>query len=192
MREMRNSFRRHHRGVLLALAAGAVGLGLGWTPADRDGRPGPRRPQAIALLQETPAGEVVLVGNRTGTVSVIRTDDLTLLGEAPVGRNITALTPLPDGSGQPDGSGRPSGSGQIVALDHDAHELLLLRPGDGPWTAPGPFPAAAGNPLFEVEAAIPTCRYPIRAVAAGLGAGRFLSLVAEGAVPRPRRPGRGS
>ena len=57
--------------------------------------PGPRRPQAIALLQDTPAGEVVLVGNRTGTVSVIRTDDLTLLGEAPVGRNITALTPVP-------------------------------------------------------------------------------------------------
>ena len=159
MREMRNSFPRRHRGVLLALAAGAVGLGLGWTPADRDGRPGPRRPQAIALLQDTPAGEVVLVGNRTGTVSVIRTDDLTLLGEAPVGRNITALTPVPSGSG------RPGGSGQIVALDHDAHELLLLRPGDGLWTAPGPFPAAAGNPLFEVEAAIPTCRYPIRAVA---------------------------
>ena len=143
---------------MLALAAGAVGLGLGWTPADRDGRPGPRRPQAIALLQDTPAGEVVLVGNRTGTVSVIRTDDLTLLGEAPVGRNITALTPVPSGSG------RPGGSGQIVALDHDAHELLLLRPGDGLWTAPGPFPAAAGNPLFEVEAAIPTCRYPIRAI----------------------------
>ena len=95
---MRNSFPRRHRSVLLALAAGAAGLGLGWIPADRDGSPGPRRPQAIALLQDTPAGEVVLVGNRTGTVSVIRTDDLTLLGEAPVGRNIAALTPLPERS----------------------------------------------------------------------------------------------
>ena len=157
MREMRNSFPRRHRSVLLALAAGVVGLGLGWTPADRDGRPGPRRPQAIALLQETPAGEVVLVGNRNGTVSVIRTDDLALLGEARVGRNISALTPLPNGSG------RPGGSSRIVALDHDAHELLLLRPGAKLWTAPGPFPAASASPLFEVEAAIPTCRYPIRA-----------------------------
>ena len=151
MREMRNSFPRRHRCVLLALAAGTVGLGLGWTPADRDGRPGPRRPQAVALLPATPAGEALVVGNRSGTVSVIRTDDLTLLGEAPVGRNITALTPLPDGSSR------------IVALDHDAHELLLLRPGAELWTAPGPFPAASASPLFEVEAAIPTCRYPIRA-----------------------------
>ena len=151
MREMRNSFPRRHRCVLLALAAGTVGLGLGWTPADRDGRPGPRRPQAVALLPATPAGEALVVGNRSGTVSVIRTDDLTLLGEAPVGRNITALTPLPDGSSR------------IIALDHGAHELLLLRPRGGLWRAPGPFPAASATPLFEVEAAIPTCRYPIRA-----------------------------
>ena len=151
--------------VALGLAVGAVWLGGGGAhpgsaaAAPDDGAAaGPRQPQAIALLSGTPAGEVLLVGNRRGTVSVIRTGDLTLLGETPVGRNITALAPLPGGSS---GSGE---SRRVVALDHDAHEILLLRPRHELWPAPGPFPAATPNPLLEVEAAVPTCRYPIRAV----------------------------
>ena len=175
MREMRIWFpgrRARTLPLALGLTAGAVWLGFGGvqpgsahtSSPDPAAITGPRRPQAVALLAGTPVGEALLVGNRTGSVSVIRTDDLTLLGETPVGRNIVALAPLPDGSGRPGGSNRPGGSSRLVALDHDAHELLLLRPGSDSWAAPGPFPAAAGAPLYEVEAAIPTCRYPIRAL----------------------------
>jgi mono/diheme cytochrome c family protein len=140
---------------------GALGLGLGGSGSAHPVAPvasraeSPRRPQAIALLPDTPAGEALLVGNRTGTVSVVRTEDLTLLGEAPAGGNITGLELLPDGSGR------------VVAVDHGAHELLVLRPADGPWTAPGPFPAAGAAPMLELEAAVPTCRYPIRVVRRG-------------------------
>ena len=147
----------------LSLAASVIWLGLGSAqpgtahtpPADPDRVAGPRRPQAVAVLSATPAGEALLVGNRAGTVSVIRTDDLALVGEAPAGSNLTDLELLPDGGGR------------VVAVDHGAHELLVLRPGNGPWTAPDSFPAAATAPLLEVEAALPTCRYPIRAVARG-------------------------
>ena len=144
--------------AIVGLSAGTAWLGFALEPSPGSHREdwptradGPRRPQAIALVSETPVGEALLVGNRTGTVSVIRTDGLVLLGEAPAGRNITELVLLPDGSGR------------IVAVDHGAHELLVLRPGGGPWTAPGAFPAAATAPLLEVEAVVPTCRYPIRA-----------------------------
>ena len=144
--------------AIVGLSAGTAWLGFALEPSPGSHREdwptradGPRRPQAIALVPETPVGEALLVGNRTGTVSVIRTDDLVLLGEAPAGSNITELVPLPDGGGR------------IVAVDHGAHQLLVLRPGSGPWTAPGAFPAAATAPLLEVEAAVPTCRYPIRA-----------------------------
>lgn len=161
MRDMRNPLLAGRGALTTGLAAGALWLGLGG-PHPGSAHPsspeagradGPRRPQAIALLSDTPAGEALLVGNRTGTVSVIRTDGLLLLGEAPAGSNITALLPLPDGGGR------------VVAVDHGAHELLVLGPGSGTWTAPGSFPAATAAPLLEVEAAVPTCRYPIRAVA---------------------------
>lgn len=157
MRRMRNPFSGRRIVALLpvvGLLVGTAWVGFALEPSPGSARSeGPRRPQAITLLSETPAGEALLVGNRTGTVSVIRTDDLVLLGESPAGSNITELVLLPDGSGR------------IVAVDHGAHELLVMRPGDGPWTAPGSFPAAATAPLVEVEAAVPTCRYPIRAVA---------------------------
>ena len=147
----------------LGLAAGVIWLGLGnvqpgtayTSPMGPDRATGPRRPQAVAILSATPAGEALLVGNRAGTVSVIRTDDLALVGEAPAGSNLTDLELLPDGGGR------------VVAVDHGAHELLVLRPGSGPWTASGAFPATASAPLLEVEAAVPTCRYPIRVVARG-------------------------
>ena len=151
--------------LALVLTAGAVWLGFGGAQPGsahtsspgphREDWPtavtGPRRPQAVALLSGTPVGEALLVGNRTGSVSVIRTNDFTLLGETPVGRNIVALATL------------PNGSGRVIAVDHEAHELLLLRPGSDSWAPPGPFPAVAGTPLLEVEAALPTCRYPTRA-----------------------------
>ena len=140
--------------VWLGLAAAAPGAAHP-PPADPSGNAEPRRPQALALLRGTPAGEVLLAGNRNGTVSVLRTDDLTLLGETRVGRSVSALEPLPDGSGR------------VIALDHEAHELLLLRPGSGPWPAPGPFPVAEAASRLAVEAAWPTCRYPLRAVSAG-------------------------
>ena len=146
MRDMRNPF-PGRRIAVLGLAAGAVWLGLGSAARAE----APRRPQAVVLAPGTPAGEALLVGNRAGTVSVIRTADLTLLGEAPAGANITDLALL------------PGGGGRVLAVDHGAHELLVLGPGNGDWTAPGPFPAAAAAPLLEVEAAVPTCRYPIRA-----------------------------
>lgn len=152
MRRMRNPFpeRSFVRWVpMLGLLMGTVG----WGPAlasPPTGRAEPRRPQTVALVSETPAGEALLVGNRTGSVSVIRTDDLTLLGEAQVGRNISSLAPAPDDSGR------------VVALDFDAHELLLLRPGPGPWTATAPFPVAEEASLWEVESAFPVCRYPVR------------------------------
>lgn len=157
MREMRIRF-PGRRARALGLTAGAVWLGFGGIqpgaahPSSPDSAiSGPRRPQAVALLTGTSVGEALLVGNRTGAVSVIRTDDFTLLGETRVGRNIVALAPLPDRSGR------------VIAVDHETHELLVLRPGSDSWTPPGPFPAAAGTPLLEVEAALPTCRYPIRA-----------------------------
>ena len=168
MRDMRNWF----AGIRIAavgLAAGTAWLGIGSArPASAlepprgshredapAARPGPRRPQAVALLANTPAGEALLVGNRTGSVSVIRTADLTLLGETPVSRSIGALTSLADGRGP------------VVALDPEAHRLLLLRPGSRPWTADAPFPVAEGTSLLEVEAVFPTCRYPVRAVSRG-------------------------
>ena len=163
MRPMRNPS-PGNRIPALGLAAGVIWLGLGsvqpgtahTAPANHPDRAtGPRRPQAVALLSATPAGEALLVGNRAGTVSVIRTDDLALVGEASAGSNLTDLELLPDGGGR------------VVAVDHGAHELLVLRPGSGPWTAAGAFPATASAPLLEVEAAVPTCRYPIRAVARG-------------------------
>ena len=158
MRDMRNPFAGRRGAMTLGLTAGAVWLGLGGahsgsalaSPRDPAAAE-PRRPQAVAILPGTPAGEALLVGNRTGSVSVIRTGDLTLLGEASVGRNISALAPMPDESGR------------VVALDLDAHELLLLRRGPGPWMADAPFPVAGEVPLLEVEAAFPTCRYPVRA-----------------------------
>lgn len=162
MRGMRIRFPERRTRAFL-LAAGALCLGLGGArpggaqppPEDPATATGPRRPQAVALVPETPAGEVLLVGNRSGSVSVIRTDDLTLLGETPVGRSVSALAALPDRGGR------------VVALDQEAHELLLLRPGRGPWTADAPFPVAGEASLLEVEAAVPTCRYPVRAQRGG-------------------------
>ena len=148
MRSMRSSFPKGRRG-LLAGAAWLALAGSGWPAPER----APRRPQTLALLPDSPAGELLLAGNRSGSVSVVRTDDLTLLGEAAVGRNITDLAVL--------------GGGRILALDHEAHSLLLLRPGDGPWDSPGPFPTAVRTALLEVAASFPTCRYPTRAALRG-------------------------
>ena len=149
MRDMRTPL-PGRRIAALSLVAGAAWLASGSAARAE----APRRPQAVVLAPDTPAGEALLVGNRTGTVSVIRTGDLTLLGEAPAGANITDLALLP-------------GGGRVLAIDHGAHELLVLGPGSGDWTAPGPFPAAAAAPLLEVEAAVPTCRYPIQAARQG-------------------------
>lgn len=121
-----------------------------------DRQPGPgggRRPQAIAVAPLSDGGEAVVVGNRDGTVSVLR--DRRLLGEVRVGGNLTSLSPL-------------GGGGRLLAVDHARDRLLVLRiVGAGVSSRrPGsdPFPVARNRKVVHVEAEVPTCRDPVRAV----------------------------
>lgn len=121
--------------------AGPVGSGAGGTSGVTGG---PKRPQAL-LAVAGPAGEVVLSANADGTLSVVSAADLALVGEIPVGGDLTGLAPFGDGSGR------------VAAVDHRGHRLVVLRVGE---------PAAGRTPV-TVEAAFPTCRYPVRAAARG-------------------------
>lgn len=147
------------RGLLLAAS-----LAAGTAPAAPAGPEVPRRPQALALLEQ-PAGELLVVGNRSGSVSVIRTADLTLLGEIAVGGDITDLTPLGRG---PAGPEEPGG---VLAVDHERHGLIVLRldPGAGARSVtPAAFPTVAPiSSVLKVEGTYPTCRYPLRAARRG-------------------------
>ena len=122
----------------------------------------PKRPQALAIVGRA-ADELLLVGNRSGSVSVIRTGDLILLGETAVGGEITDLEPLPTRSGS---AGKPPAPA-VVAVDHERHALLLLRVAPAPPRGPVPFPTAVETPLVEVAAAFPTCRHPMRTALRG-------------------------
>ncbi len=99
------------------------------------GEPVLRRPQALALVDG-----FLLVGNRSGSVSALDRASLEVLGETPVGGNLTALVRLP-------------GDGRALAVDHGAHRLHELRVGrDGG---------------VRVEESHPTCRYPTQAAVRG-------------------------
>ena len=153
------------QGALLAAAVVALtgfspGRGTTARPGSADPTGGGRRPQAIAVASLANAGEVVVVGHRVGTVSVLRAADRVLLGEAAVGGNITSLVPLP---------GKPDAPARLVAVDRDRDQLLILRltlPAESPLV---PFPAARTRPVVEVEGTFPTCRDPMRAVVRGGG-----------------------
>ena len=129
------------RALLLAAALSAT-VALAAAPETR----APRRPQALALLAGSSAGEVLLTGNRSGSVSVIRTRDLALLGEVAVGGDLTDLE---------------AHRGWVVAVDHAGDSLLPLGP------APAPVPALSGAALLEVGAPVPTCRDPLRVALRG-------------------------
>ena len=148
---------RSRRCAVLVISAVAL---AGFTPgreapARSDAPGGGQRPQAIAVAAFAGGGEAVVVGNRTGTVSVLRADDGALLGETPVGGNITALVPLPGAAGAP---------ARLLAVDRDRDQLLVLRLTASAGRFPGPFPTARYRPVVEVEGTFPTCRDPVRAV----------------------------
>ena len=156
MRGMPRPFPGIRRALLLSLATFATVAPV--SPGDaREAEP--RRPQALALVGEAGAEELLLVGNRSGSVSVVRADDLTLLGEVAVGGDLTDLEPL--------GSVAGGDARRVIAVDHARHALVALRVGTAPSDAPGPFPAAAPTSLLVVEATVPTCRYPVRAARSG-------------------------
>ncbi len=99
------------------------------------GEPELRRPQALAL-----SNGLLLAGNRSGSVSVIDAADLEVLGEAPVGGDITSLVPLP-------------GDGRMLAVDHGEHRLHELR--------------VDGDGAIRIEGSHETCRYPVQAAVRG-------------------------
>ena len=103
---------------------------------------GPKRPQAL-LTVAGPGGELVLSANGDGSLSVVSAADPALVGEIRVGGDLTGLAAFGDGSGR------------VAAVDHRGHRLVVLRVAE---SADGGIPVA-------VEAAFPTCRYPVRTAA---------------------------
>lgn len=84
--------------------------------ASVDGAAGLRRPSALALTDQ---GRHLWVGNAaTGTISLIGTGELELLGEHPAGASITDLAAAPGGD-------------RLLALDGSAHEMLVLSAATG-------------------------------------------------------------
>ena len=163
MRFMRRPFRVP---LLRAGVVAAAAVSPGLLAAGPPGMVEARRPQALALVPAPQSGggspEWLLVGNRSGSVSVLDAGDLTLLGETRIGGNITSLA----------GLGAAAGAGRIIAVDHANHRLVVLRahpdsgrPGKDGTAAP--FPAAAPKTLLDIEGAHPTCRYPMRAAVHG-------------------------
>jgi DNA-binding beta-propeller fold protein YncE len=73
----------------------------------------PRRPVALALG----AADRLFVANRGGTISVLDAVKLTVTTETPVGRRLADLAATPDG--------------RLLAVDEEAHELILLAVRDG-------------------------------------------------------------
>lgn len=120
---------------------GLAGAGPGASGAGDPG--GPKRPQAL-LAVAGPGGELVLSANGDGTLSVVSAADPALVGEIPVGGDLTGLAAFGDGSGR------------VAAVDHGGHRLVVLRVGESAGGSAGPV---------AVEAAFPTCRYPVRAAA---------------------------
>jgi YVTN family beta-propeller protein len=103
--------------VTAALAGAAFGLLIGDRPhpagAKAEGtRPATRRPVALALAD---GGKWLLVLNqRSGTLSVIETASLKPAAEVPVGRKPADLALTPDGTG-------------VLVVDEEAGELVALR-----------------------------------------------------------------
>lgn len=91
-----------------------------------------RRPVAVALVE--PDGRL-LVANRCGSVSVVDVTRLAVVAEVALGRRLSDLVLLGDGC-------------HALATDEEAHELLLLRCGDGP-------------PWLQVMARLNVSPYPV-------------------------------
>lgn len=150
MRIVPNSFPGPRRFLLAAALVGLTLPGLagagGTSGAVRNSGAagGPKRPQAL-LAVAGPGGELVLSANGDGSLSVISAADLAPVGEIRVGGDLTGLAPLGDGSGR------------VAAVDHRGHRLVVLRVAV----------SAGGEVPVAVEAAFPTCRYPVRAAARG-------------------------
>lgn len=73
---------------------------------------GLRKPTALVLAED---GRRLFVANRNhGTVTVVDTAGLAVVGESPVGRTLSALVPAP--------------GGRLLATDERADHLLLLEP----------------------------------------------------------------
>src|SRR5262245_20733554 len=73
-----------------------------------------RRPVALVLSED---GKRLFVANqRSGSVSVIDAETLGLAGEIDVGRKLADLTAGP--------------GGKLLAVDEEAHDLLVLSPRD--------------------------------------------------------------
>ncbi len=92
-----------------------------------------RSPQALILSEG-----FLLVGNRSGSVSVLDPVHFEVLSETPAGGDITSLVAL---------------GTRVLAVDHAEHRLHLLR------TAP--------DGTIRVESSPETCRYPVRAAVSG-------------------------
>jgi len=92
-----------------------------------------RSPQALILSEG-----LLLVGNRSGSVSVLDPAHFEVLSETPVGGDITSLVALDT---------------RVLAVDHAEHRLHLLR------TAP--------DGTVRVESSPETCRYPVQAAVSG-------------------------
>jgi DNA-binding beta-propeller fold protein YncE len=93
---------------------------LGWLLGGRAESPDPDKPEAKPRLREPVAlalvddGKLLFAANQhSGTVSIIDTKDLRLVGEAEVGRRLADLAATADGR-------------RLLAVDEEAGELVLL------------------------------------------------------------------
>ncbi len=110
----------------------------------------------VALVLDDSGHRLFVANRRSGTLSVIDTDDLTLKFETRVGKTLGDLTLLPNQD--------PIGSG-LLAVDEEAHELLLLSlPGPDVWD-------------IRVRDRVAVGRYPVSVTVSGDGRRCFVACL---------------
>ncbi|MBC8290690.1 MAG: hypothetical protein H8E37_10285, partial [Planctomycetes bacterium] len=97
-----------------------------------------RRPVSLVRI-----GDVVLTANReTGSVSILNTDSLSIVGECPISKSLDDLIAVPH-------------SNSLLAVDSSSHELIQIGIQKGRITAES----------VKVIHRVPVARYPVSVVA---------------------------